>query len=423
MKILSRAAVFFLIILLFCLAPDFRLQAANNLDVAINEVAWMGTKVNSSDEWIELYNNTNQAISLEGWGLYEAGGEILIEPLTGVIEAKSYYLIERTDDTTISDIPASQEPSSWGGYGLKNSGEHLQLLDQNSTIIDEVNCSDSWFAGDNLSKQTMERKNPSLAASADNWRTSQNSGGTPKAENNKQITENEEQRPEEAAENISLPTEEETMDESKSPTIEFKEYPAGIVLNEILPSPEGPDEKDEWIEIFNQNNFEVDISNWKITDIAGKTETYTFPQITKIPAQGFLVLSRPTTKITLNNDEDGLLLIQPNGNILDSVNYQKALRGQSYNRTESNWVWSSVLTPASKNILTQPDIKKEVEEKSEIETQKSKDSPETKSQLASVGEQIPKSSKIFLIAFGLAIFSGVIILIIKRKLKNASDID
>ena len=41
-------------LLLFFIA--FASQAANSLDVVINEVAWMGTVNSANDEWIELYN-------------------------------------------------------------------------------------------------------------------------------------------------------------------------------------------------------------------------------------------------------------------------------------------------------------------------------------------------------------------------------
>ena len=445
------------LVLLFLLSAPAIAKGASFLDVAINEIAWMGTKANSSDEWIELYNNTNQSISLEGWGLYEAGGETLIEPLGGIIEANSYYLIERTDDTTISDIPASQKPSGWGGYGLNNNGEHLQLRDNSSVVIDEVNCSGGWFAGKtSLDYKTMERKDSAISGNeSNNWGA--NNGvtvngfdakgnpiqGTPKTKNSI------------GSEPMSSPTPTPTpasptpspeispeitpLSETPSPTLpplpsptptpsptpEIS-YPSGIIINEVLPAPIGPDETEEWIEIFNQNNFEADLSEWQIADTAGSAKTYTFPKGTKIAAQGFLVLSRPTTKITLNNDEDGLSLFQPNGNILDSVNYQKAPQGQSYNRSGSGWTWSPLLTPGSKNILTQPETKKEAEKKSENETQKVEISPERKRELATIKEQIPKSSKslfIFLIAFGLAIFSGIIIFILKRKLKNASGID
>lgn len=417
MKNLSSPATNFIsegLIFSFLFLVPLIVEASEPLSIVINEIAWMGTKVEGVEsknwwryEWIELYNNSGESISLNGWKieLYRSSLDWSLE-LKGEIPSRNYFLIVSSEKISPNyDL----NYSNLGGK-FNNNGQKVLLSDGSGRIIDEVNCYSfgRWFAGDNETKQTMERKNPSSAASTDNWRTSQNSGGTPKAENSvfaeTEVVDVKPQQPQ---------TEPEPKEEEPKPII----YPAGIVINEILPSPEGPDEKDEWIEIFNQNNFEVDVSNWEITDIAGKTETYAFPQITKIPGRGFLVLSRPESKITLNNDEDGLLLIQPNGNILDNVNYQKALRGQSYNKAESNWVWSPVLTPASKNILTQPEIKKEVEEKSETETQKPKDLPETKSQLASIGEQIPKSSKIFLIALGLAIFSGVIILFLKMKLK------
>lgn len=161
--------------------------AANGLKtraVVINEIAWMGGKASSSDEWIELYNNTWQAIDLKGWALYEAGGEVLIEPLTGVIEAKNYYLLERTNDETVPGIPASQEPSGWGGYGLKNTGEYLILEDKAGQAIDEINAQGGWFAGDNETKQTMERKNPLLPGNQpESWQSSQLPGGTPKTKN------------------------------------------------------------------------------------------------------------------------------------------------------------------------------------------------------------------------------------------------
>lgn len=197
-------------------------------------------------------------------------------------------------------------------------------------------------------------------------------------------------------------------------------YPSGIVINEILPSPEGPDEKEEWIEIFNQNDFEVNLSGWQILDAIGATKTYAFPEETKISPQGFSVLSRPTAKITLNNDGDGLNLIQPDGKTIDAVNYEKAPRGQSYNRTGEGWLWSSVLTPGSADIIPSP-----VSETKEVEVKKEEigeptPEKETERESAAIGEQIPKetskSSLVFLLAMSLAIFSGIIILILKKKL-------
>jgi len=199
----------------------------------------------------------------------------------------------------------------------------------------------------------------------------------------------------------------------------------GIIINEILPSPKGQDEKEEWIEIFNQNNFEIDLSNWQITDIEGKTTTFTFLAGTKITPNGFLVLFRPTTKITLNNDGDGLNLIQPDGKIIDSVSYEKAPLDQSYNRIDSDWTWSTVLTPGKANIIPKEEketevLKEKIGENIPKEEVKEKIKPEQG--LAAIGKQIPEEKtnffSIFSVAFTIAIFSGVIILTLKKQMKK-----
>lgn len=126
---------------------------------------------------------------------------------------------------------------------------------------------------------------------------------------------------------------------------------AGIFINEILPNPEGADETEEWFEIYNSNNFETDLSGWKIQDTTGTVSTFTFPAGTKILANGFLVFKRPETKIMLNNESDGLKLFSQDGSLKDSVNFAKAPINQSYNRSQSGWAWSKSITPGTANII------------------------------------------------------------------------
>lgn len=73
--------------------------------VIISEVAWGGTAASTADEWIELHNPTTQTISLAGWTLQ---GTTINIALSGDIPAEGFFLLERTDDTTISDMPADQ---------------------------------------------------------------------------------------------------------------------------------------------------------------------------------------------------------------------------------------------------------------------------------------------------------------------------
>jgi len=151
-----------------------------SLPVVINEIAWMGTGASSADEWIELYNNTDKDISLNDWVLYAQDGVPYI-PLGGIISAGSYYLIERTDDTTVSDVTADLVVPFSGngsGSGLSNNGEHLFLVRSGTDIratstVDEVpRCNFKWCGG--LSNTyTMEKYDSHIVGTdTSNWGTS-----------------------------------------------------------------------------------------------------------------------------------------------------------------------------------------------------------------------------------------------------------
>ena len=141
------------------------------------------------------------------------------------------------------------------------------------------------------------------------------------------------------------------------PTPKPATYPKGIFINEVLPAPEGPDETSEWIELFNENDTQVSLQGWKIKDVKGGTKTYIFPKTATISGKSYILLKRPETKITLNNDEDGLTLFMPNGQVADAINYKEAPKNQSYNKTgasqsaATSGTWSKFLTPGAENII------------------------------------------------------------------------
>ncbi len=137
--------------------------------VVINEIAWMGTAADYNDEWIELYNTTDQSIDLTGWTLVADDGSPSIN-LSGVIPARGYFLLERSDDDTVSDIPADQIYT--GALGNDPGAETLRLKDTTNQVIDTANADGgAWPAGDNDTKQTMERIDPWAPDTDDNWAT------------------------------------------------------------------------------------------------------------------------------------------------------------------------------------------------------------------------------------------------------------
>ena len=151
-------------------------------EVVINEIAWMGTATSSNDEWMELYNTTDTTIDLTGWTLKSKDGTPNIT-LFGTISSLSFYLLERTNDSVISDLTADKIYSG----ALGNSGESLELRDSSGNIKDSVNFASGWPFGDNTTKSSMERIDPYKSGDdTGNWITNNgihrngiNAGGGP----------------------------------------------------------------------------------------------------------------------------------------------------------------------------------------------------------------------------------------------------
>src|SRR5687767_4135838 len=69
-------------------------QASGAPEVVINEVMWMGSNLNTTDEWIELHNSTSSPISLTGWSLENSG--INTSDFSGqTIAAGGYFVISK----------------------------------------------------------------------------------------------------------------------------------------------------------------------------------------------------------------------------------------------------------------------------------------------------------------------------------------
>ena len=185
-----------------------------------------------------------------------------------------------------------------------------------------------------------------------------------------------------------------------------------------MPNPKGSDETDEWIELYNSNGSEIDLSGWKIQDKTGTVATYTLPKDTKITANGFLIFKRPDTKIMLNNEVDGINLLTPDGKNMDSVNYSKAPLGQSYNKIDSSWIWSLTLTPGAKNIISAAS--------SLSKTKNSVNNNGIETGLADVSQIVDSNQDnkttnpwfLFLAALIITIISASIVLLIKFKLQK-----
>jgi DNA/RNA endonuclease YhcR with UshA esterase domain len=322
-KFFKKATLFFIAFLIFqtVFPPALYFSArAEGVSVVINEIAWSGTSASANDEWIELFNNTSQEIDLTGWILAASDGQPEIS-LIGKIAGQGYFLLERTSDNTISDLAADQIYTG----ALSNSGEKLELKNSNGELVDSVDCSAGWFAGDNATKASMEKKRPAEKGGQDNWAS--NNGNiinnkdannnslmaTPKAENS--VYESSSGQP------IEPPASGQGQTGSSVPpdaiiknNTSFKL--GDIIINELVADP--GDGEEEWIELWNGAGAEINLTGWTIEEGSG-SKTKLDGKIGAGGQEKYKIISKP--KGNLNNAGDIIILRDPQGVLIDKVAY------------------------------------------------------------------------------------------------------
>lgn len=131
----------------------------------------------------------------------------------------------------------------------------------------------------------------------------------------------------------------------------------GVIINEFLPDPDGSDAEGEWIELYNQGG-EVNLLNWKIDDSDGGSKPYEVSSDLWFDPGDFFLLPRPESGLALNNTFDSIRLFNDQSELMDEIEYESVVEGESYARGENGkWFWTTALTPKEKNIISLSDSK------------------------------------------------------------------
>lgn len=263
--------------------------------IVINELMPNPSGEEEEEEWIELKNTNSEDVDLCSWQLKDASGKTYTLE-SSVIAANGYLTIYRS----VSSI------------ALNNSGmETVELYQPDGNLLSTTTYSDTAQEDYSYARQDD-----------DVWAWT--SAPTPNAENNFPVE-------------ISEPIEEEEPAPEKTISYDLSK---NIILSEIYPDPNEGEE--EFIELKNTGEQAVDLNGWQIQDASDKK--YTIDEATKI--EKYLVI---TNSVSLNNDGDTIKLIQPDGNVLDKVTYEKTEKGKSYYWKKDKWQWSDAPTPGEDN--------------------------------------------------------------------------
>ncbi|MCX8157120.1 MAG: immunoglobulin domain-containing protein [Verrucomicrobiae bacterium] len=230
--------------------------------LAITEIMYNGVRppgnTNSAEqfEWIELKNIGTTAIPLAGYR-FTNGFDYIFPSNAPVLAPNAYIVIAKNPAAFSAKYPGVTNVVG-GYYGfLDNAGERLTLVGSLDEPIANFAYNNSWYRMSDGNDFSLVLANEYAAFSTytnrATWRLSTLEGGSPGA-----------QDPAPA----SIPP---------------------VYINEVLAFPL-PGQKDA-IELYNPNNFAVDISYWYLSDDFGTPKKYRIPAGTIIPANGYLVFT------------------------------------------------------------------------------------------------------------------------------------
>ncbi len=180
-----------------------------------------------------------------------------------------------------------------------------------------------------------------------------------------------------------------------------------IKINEVELNPVDGSSGKEWIELYNEDSNETNVSNWTINDSIKKR--YTLPNGIIIQSKDYYVIELENA--VLNNDGDLVMLYNNFGNKIDEtfILDEKKNSSKTWQLCEGNWKFFNS-TKGEKNFceeeknedenssIEKEEINKEPQEEIKEENKENNDSeeivekPNKKNAVSSVAEEVEQKS-------------------------------
>ena len=302
-------------------------------NIIINELLPDPYGPDTYSEWIELVNIDTRTIDINGWTISDNSKShtITIDSIANTIIEQNQFAILSRKKTKIA---------------MNNSGkERITLKDATGKTIDQVEFDKTSNEGTGYALDQYGNWQWTVAI-------------TPGSENvivseEKEVAK-ETKKATEDTEETKQPTATPATTKEKVGVVETEKEIAppesytSLIVNEILPNPEGSDEDGEWIEFFNSGDTAIPLSGLILGDDSKKTYII---KNGEVGAKEYFVIERVDSKIALNNTGDRVKLWAPDGTLLTSIRYiGQAKSGLSYARADTGlWDWSDNPTPGKAN--------------------------------------------------------------------------
>ncbi|MEX0621797.1 MAG: lamin tail domain-containing protein [Candidatus Woykebacteria bacterium] len=249
--------------------------------VKINEFAAVTAGKSPDLDWVELYSDTNNPISLEGWELRDSL-DSSPKKLSGCIKSGGFRKFDFSNR-------------------LNNSGDKIRLFSDKGIMVDAI----EYFSDQVPSHQKGASTGREPDGSGD-WQV------------------------------FSTPTPTNTSCTQQNGQKTTSSTNLKVSLSEIFPNPEKGGQ--EWVEIYNPNFSSVNLSNWSLVDAADHKKTLSGA----VSAKSYKVFRYSSG--WLNNGGDGVTLINAASNKIEKYTFGAADKGVSFAK-DSNGKWHVTITP------------------------------------------------------------------------------
>ncbi len=355
--------------------PLVKAEILSESRIVISEVQ-TESEVSAYDDFIELSNRSEDDVDVTGWEIQTKATSATSDWITRIVLDGTIYSGGSIILSYSSDSHPYLDDIASGHFlaGLSTTGGHVRILDTNLDIEEDKlgwgTAMDSEllpalkpFAPYSLSRKNVEGlyidTNDNLAdfelgvptPRADNFAPEED----PPPETNPEEPPADEEPPVDDTEGPSA--EEPPADEIPAEAPEEVMTPALIPLriNELFPDPVSPetDAQDEWVEIYNPNDTEINLENYKLQTGNSFSYSFTFAEIT-ISAGGYISVSSGESSLVLSNSGGAARLLDPLGNVVDALaSYPNAEPGEGYAFDGLAWSWTTTPTRNAENIMTQ----------------------------------------------------------------------
>jgi len=294
-----------IVVILFLLRGTSGTAFADSV-VVFNEIMYHPDN-NSSQEWIELYNQMSVDVDLTGWSLTE--GVDYDFPAGTIIPAGAYLVVAGSLAELINAVGQANVLGPFAGR-LSNSGEKICLYDHNHRMMDclEYNDETPWpvacgGSGVSLAKYDKFSASESMA----NWWASQQVGGTPGALNFSTS-------PSEATDDSGLLWAKRAMPRAHVglPSLAFSEVAS--VLSEFF-----------WVELYNHGDKTINLAEFVIRSSVGEEVSLSG---VLLEAGQFYVIDDVVLDFTVSKGDRLFLYTPDQTSVVDAVILAERLQGR-----------------------------------------------------------------------------------------------